>query len=437
MYQLLKNLVTGKKVLILGFGREGKSTYNIIKNMDCHIGIADINDVRFEADVDFIIGVDYQKAIYEYDIVFKSPGIVLEDKSEDVLNKLVSQTDCMIKRFKNQIIGITGTKGKSTVTTLTHHVLKNAVGNCILMGNIGIPAFDMLDEIDENSILVFELSCHQLEYAPYSPYIGVLLNIFEEHLDHYGTFEKYANAKKNIYANQCADDILICNIDDVPDKEYNDGNLITVSMDKEADVYLKDDNICDFGLLISFNELESELLGRHNMYNIAICYNICKRYGITLEEFKKHLKTYRPLPHRLEFAGEYNGVKYYDDSISTISETTIRALNSLNNVGTLIIGGMDRGISYDLLIEFLSTYPIDNIICMYDTGKILYEKMKNFENKNVILVNDLKEAVLRAKELTKQGKCCLMSPAAASYGFFKNFEERGDRFKEYIADAVM
>ncbi len=433
MYQLLKNLVADKKVLILGFGREGRSTYNVIKNMGCNIGIADKNDVRFDADVEFIIGDDYQKAIYDYDIVFKSPGIVLEDKSEKVLVKIISQTDCMIKRYKNQIIGITGTKGKSTVTTLTYHILKNSIGNCILMGNIGIPAFDILDEIDDESILVFELSCHQLEYAPYSPHTGVLLNIFEEHLDHYGTFEKYADAKKNIYANQCAEDVLICNLDDVPHKEYNDGNLVRVSMDKETDVYLNDNNIYDFGTTIPFDELKSNLLGRHNMYNIAICYNICKRYGVTLEDFKKYLKTYKPLPHRLEFVGEYNGVKYYDDSISTISETTIRGLNSLDNVGTLIVGGMDRGVCYGPLIDFLSDYPVDNIICMYDTGKVLYDRMKNFNGKNVVLVSDLKEAVLKAKEITKKGKCCLMSPAAASYGFFKNFEERGDKFKEYIA----
>ena len=432
MYQLLENMVAHKKVLILGFGREGRSTYNVIKNMDCIIGIADKADVTFDADVEFIIGDDYQRAIYDYDIVFKSPGIVLEDKSQQVLEKIISQTDCMIKRYKNQIIGITGTKGKSTVTTLTYHILKNAVGNCILMGNIGIPAFDMLDEIDDNSILVYELSCHQLEYAPYSPHTGVLLNIFEEHLDHYGTFEKYADAKKNIYNNQEEEDVLICNLADAPDKIYNHGNLVILSMDKQADVCLVGDNISDFGTFIPFSDLESELLGRHNMYNIAICYNICKQYGVSLDEFKKHLKTYKPLPHRLEFAGEYNGVKYYDDSISTISETTIRGLNSLSNVGTLIIGGMDRGVCYDSLTDFLKTYEIDNIICMYDTGKILYEKMKDYKGKNVVLADDLEQAVEIAKKVTEKGKCCLMSPAAASYGFFKNFEERGDKFKEYI-----
>ena len=434
MRQFLKDLVTDKKVLILGFGREGRSTYNVIKDMPCKIGIADKNDVTFDADAEFIIGEDYQKAIYDYDLVFKSPGIVLEDKSEKVISKIIAQTDCMIKRYKNQIIGITGTKGKSTVTTLTYHILKNAVGNCILMGNIGIPAFDMLDEIDENSILVYEFSCHQLEYADCSPHTGVLLNIFPEHLDHYGTLEKYEATKKNIYANQNADDILICNIDNIPDKEYNSGNLVTVSLDKKADVYLDGDAIVDCDKLINFTELESSLLGRHNMYNIAICHNICKKYGVSLEDFKKHLKTYTPLPHRLEFAGEYGGVKYYDDSISTIGETTIQGLESLGNVGTLIIGGMDRGICYDVLVEFLKDYKLDNIICMYDTGKLLFESLKNYKDKNVILVENLEQAVVKAKDLTPKGKACLMSPAAASYGFFKNFEERGDKFKKLIAD---
>ena len=289
----------------------------------------------------------------------------------------------MIKRYKNQIVGITGTKGKSTVTTLTYHILKNAKGNCILMGNIGISAFDMLGEIDENSILVYEFSCHQLEYSPYSPHIGVLLNIFPEHLDHYGTVEKYEAAKKNVYANQSGEDVLICNADNLPDKEYAWGNLISVSLDKKADVYLDGESIVDFDKVISFTELESSLLGRHNMYNIAICYNICKQYGVSLEEFKKHLKTYKPLPHRLEFAGEFDGVKYYDDSISTIGETTIQGLESLGNVGTLIIGGMDRGICYDVLVEFLKDYKLDNIICMYDTGKLLYERLKDYKDKNV------------------------------------------------------
>ena len=439
MYRQLEELVKNKKVLILGFGREGKSTYNVIKNFDCKIGISDLNDVSFEADVEFIIGNDYQNAINEYDIVFKSPGIVLEDKSDNVLCKITSQTDQMIKRFKNQIIGITGTKGKSTVTTLIYHVLKNSVGNCVLMGNIGIPAFDMIDEINDKTTIVYELSCHQLEYAPYSPHTSVLLNIFEEHLDHYGTFEKYADSKRNVYNNQTSDDVLVCSLNDCPDKKYNSGNLTTVSMneDLKADLYLKSDRICGFDQDILFSELESNLLGVHNMYNIAVAYSVCKRFGVDLQSFKEQLKTYVPLPHRLEFVGEFDGVKYYDDSISTISETTIQALSSLENVGTLIIGGMDRGICYKPLVDFLKTYTLDNIVFMYDTGKIIYNKIvsefsEDFRNKNLVLVDDLKSAVEESKKLTKKGKCCLMSPAAASYGFFKNFEDRGDKFKEYV-----
>ena len=441
MYRQLEELVKNKKVLILGFGREGKSTYNVIKSFDCQIGIADLNDVSFDADVNFIIGSDYQKAINNYDIVFKSPGIVLEDKSDNVLCKITSQTDQMIKRFKNQIIGITGTKGKSTVTTLIYHILKNSVGNCVLMGNIGIPAFDMIDEINDKTTIVYELSCHQLEYAPYSPHVSVLLNIFEEHLDHYGTFEKYADSKRNVYKNQTSDDVLVCSLDDCPSRKYAEGNLVTVSMDENsgACLYLKSDRICGFDQDILFSELESNLLGVHNMYNIAVAYSVCKRFGVDLQTFKKLLKTYVPLPHRLEFVGEFNGIKYYDDSISTISETTIQALSSLENVGTLIIGGMDRGICYKPLVDFLKTYSIDNIVFMYDTGKIIYNKIssefsEDFMNKKLVLVDDLKSAVEESKKLTQKGKCCLMSPAAASYGFFKNFEDRGDKFKEYVKE---
>lgn len=440
MYIQLKNLLEGKKVLILGFGREGRSTYNTIKDINCEIGIADMSDVRFDdgRPVSFYIGNDYQKAIYDYDLVFKSPGIVLEDKSEEVINKITSQTDQMIKRFKDKIVGITGTKGKSTVTTLTYHILKNTIKDVVLMGNIGIPAFDMLDEIDEDSILCYELSCHQLEYAPISPHISVLLNIFEEHLDHYGSFEKYDESKRNVYKNQSEDDILISNFDCIKNIDVKSKNVTTVSMtDKNADVYIDDNCISNFGEKIPFSKIPTNLIGKHNMYNIAVSYNICRIFGVTFSQFSEHIKTYVPLPHRLEYVGEFSGVKYYDDSISTISETTCMGLSSLENVGTLIIGGMDRGICYRPLMDFLKDYKLDNIIFMYKTGEIIYNLAKteyrgSFENKNLYKADDLKEAVNIAKKCTKKGKICLMSPAAASYGYFKNFEERGNKFKEYV-----
>lgn len=439
MIEQLKKLVSGKKVLILGFGREGKSTYNIIKNFDCEITISDQHDIEHEDGVKTVTGPDYQKAVYTNDIVFKSPGIVLEDKSHEVLSKITSQTDQMMKLYGKNIVGITGTKGKSTVTTLIYHVLKNTRGNCVLMGNIGIPAFDMLSEIKNDTVLVYELSCHQLEYLPYSPHIAVLLNIFEEHLDHYGTFEKYEQAKKNIYLNQTKDDILICNAENIPDKAYEDGNLISVTTKDgiPADVKICGCYVSGKSNGLNFKEIETPLMGVHNLYNIAVAYNVCRIFKISPEDFEKHLKTYKPLPHRLEFVGEFDKILYYDDSISTISETTIQALSSLENVGTLILGGMDRGISYTPLIEFLNSYTLDNVILMYDTGRainrIITEEYPQFsKDKNVILVSDLKQAVVKAKSLTPKGKICLMSPAAASYGFFKNFEERGEVFQKLI-----
>lgn len=207
--------IRGKSVLLLGFGREGESTYRVLKASGAYknLAIADLaggEGRRPDGDIPWICGPDYQNVMDEYDVVFKSPGIVLERPVEEYRCRILSQTEVFIRLFRNQIIGVTGTKGKSTTATLLYHVLKTAGKKALLVGNIGIPAFDHLEEIDDDTIIVFELSCHQLEYMTVSPHIALLLNIYEEHLDHYGTMEKYVRAKEQIYRHQQPEDILIC-----------------------------------------------------------------------------------------------------------------------------------------------------------------------------------------------------------------------------------
>ena len=185
---------------------------------------------------------------------------------------------------------------------------------------------------------------------------------------------------------------------------------------------------------------EIALMGNHNYYDIAFVYGIAKRFGIADNVIEEGLKTYETLPHRLQRIGVVNGVTYYDDSISTIDETTIQALNTLKNAGTVIIGGMDRGISYKALEEYLSTSTVENIILMEATGLRMYEEIKkNYPDFNrmdrIKVVPHLEDAVKAAKELTKEGQSCVMSPAAASYGIFKNFEERGDVFRKLVLEG--
>ncbi|MBQ7065461.1 MAG: UDP-N-acetylmuramoyl-L-alanine--D-glutamate ligase [Lachnospiraceae bacterium] len=446
MIETVKELILDKRIVILGFGREGKSTYQLLERAGGYkeLAIADLNPVKDSLPeyVQCICGEDYQDGLDNYDIVFKSPGVVLEKDLDQYSCHILSQTEVFFARYKNQIVGITGTKGKSTTTTLLYQILKSAGKKAVLAGNIGIPAFDMIDSIEEDSIVVFEMSSHQLEYMTVSPRIGTLLNIHEEHLDHYGTMEKYVAAKERIYKNMKKGDILFCNVENLPKAGACSAKIVSFPVKEQLNLVMVQENepcITYKGDSFLIPTEEIQLVGAHNYLDIAVAYGIAKELAITNEEFKKGLLMYHPLPHRLEPIGTYGGITFYDDSISTICDTTMKALSSIKNVGTVLIGGMDRGIRYGELIEFLSENHVSHIILMEATGKRIYEEIgrdyKDFKNpQRLRLVKDLKEAVMLAKEITEKGTSCILSPAAASYGIFKNFEERGDVFKQYVKE---
>lgn len=425
--------IKDKRIAIMGFGREGKSTYQYIRRYlpEKLITIADmhpIDDAQLHH-VNIQCGSNYQD-LAAYDIIFKSPGIVLE--KEEHMDAMDSQTNMFLKYYGKQTIGITGTKGKSTTSSLLYHLLKENKKDVLFLGNIGKPAFDYIEEIKEDTLIVFELSCHQLEYTKHDPHIGVLLNIFEEHLDHYGTYEKYVHAKENVWRLQKEEDLLICEKTLChPDMK---AHVISASMDDVyADIYADVHAITMGRQHIQMDPMDTPLLGHHNLYDVAIDLYIVQQLGISLEDALAALKTFTPLPHRLQYVGEYEGIHWYDDSISTICETTIQALVSLPQCETLLLGGMDRGIDYTPLADYLNTHPVKNIILMPDSGEVLARLLTI---PNVYHVKDLQEAVQLAKKITTPGTIALLSPAAASYGFFKNFEERGDQFQAYVKAQI-
>ena len=228
--------IEGKRVLLLGFGREGQSTYHVIKQAGGYacLDIADMASPaqRPDEEARWITGPGYQKCMDDYDVVFKSPGIVLEKPIEEYRCQILSQTEVFFQCFRDQLIGITGTKGKSTVTSLLSHILKNAGMDTMILGNIGIPALDHMEEVKPDTKIVFELSCHQLEYMTVSPHIGILVNIHEEHLDHYKTMEKYVEAKQRIFRNQKKDDILICNVQCLPESAICPSTLLKAGVNE-------------------------------------------------------------------------------------------------------------------------------------------------------------------------------------------------------------
>ena len=331
----------------------------------------------------------------------------------------------MFLRFcPNKIVGITGTKGKSTTSSLIYHILKNNGYDVYLIGNIGVPSFNVIDKLKDETILVYELSCHQLEYVKKSPHIAILLNVYEEHLDHYTGIDAYVRCKKNIHKYLNENDYLIYGDIFKYIKQEEIDNLVAHKL------YI-DDN----PLNIDISKIETSLLGEHNKKNIITAIMATNILGVKVEDALSAVKTFKGLEHRLEYVGRFKNIKFYNDSIATAQEAVINAVKSINDVDTIIIGGMDRGLDYTPLAEFLSTSSVQNIILLPATQeriKCLLEKYT--QTKHIFCVKDMEEAVKMSYKVTKDNKTCLLSPAAASYGFYLNFEKRGEHFKKLVQE---
>ena len=386
-----------KKVLIWGYGVEGKSSENFLKKF-CNAASIDIFEGKAE---------ELKKDDYDY--IIKSPGIPGDYPEE----KFTSQTELFLEEFRDRVIGITGTKGKSTTTSMLFKVLCNLITNkVVLVGNIGIPCLDYYQEMAEDSqaIAVMEMSCHQLNNVKVSPHFAVFLNLYEEHLDYYGTFEKYALAKNNISKYQ------------MPGDKVFSGSSVP-RLDTRALEY----KIPEF----DEKKYNLKILGQHNQWNAEFVKKVCVS-GLKLNEMDviAEIESFEGLPHRLEYIGEKDGVKYYDDSISTIPMACINACRSIPNLKAAIIGGMDRGIGYKELIDFIKANGDIMFLCAYATGERIYEEASRpFNCKKV---KDIDEAVEVVKKYVEDGDAVVLSPAAASYGYFKNFAERGEYFKKIV-----
>ena len=415
--------LSGKRILIAGFGREGKSTLRFLQQYmpEAVVGIADKNETAFQ-DIDkerynLYFGDEYLKASSDYDVVIKTPGISVKDIDID-FSKITSQTDLFLEAFHNQVIGITGTKGKSTTSTLIYHLIKESGNDAILAGNIGIPILDCVNDINERTIIVYELSAHQLQFINRSPHVGILLNVFEEHLDHFGTFEKYKDAKINVLRYMSDDDVAVVNQSTVNGQQSTVAHCIDFD---NAD--FEDYNI---------NWEDIPLLGEHNKMNIKAALCACKSYGLSVEDLIPHLYTFKSLEHRQEYVGIFKGVKFYNDSISTIPQATIAALKTIKNVNFLLLGGFDRGIDYEPLVTYLKENPLPYILITGQAGQTIKDKLQTAEYKgNILEYTDMESAFVMMKQYAKSGDVCLLSPAAASYDRYKNFEERGRVFKEF------
>ncbi len=445
--KIIKKL-KNKKIAILGFGKEGKSTYRFIRKYlkDEEITIIDQTDIKnldeqmflCDKNVSFVSGNNYLDNLDKYDIIIKSPGISLNKiDTSKFCDKISSQMELFLSVAKDKIIGVTGTKGKSTTSSLIYEILKTKY-KVLIAGNIGTPIFDL--NIDEKiDYYILEMSSHQLEYLNSSPKVGIILNLYQDHLDHALTLEHYHEIKMHMFTNQNSDDYSIyCSSNDNLKKMINKkilkGKIYTVDVTgKDNNAYIKMvNNIVYYnGKKVFDTNIKRNILGIHNLENIMVAYLVGKLFDINDKDIINTIANFKPLPYRMEFVGIVNDIKFYVDTLATIPEATEEAINALADIDTLIFGGMDRGISYVEFIKFLQTSKINHFICMPTTG---YKIGKELDQNKVYYTETLEEAVILSKKITKKGKICLLSPAAASYEYFKNYQEKGESFKKFILE---
>ena len=420
-----------KKIIIVGRGIEGQAVEKYLRSH--------LKGVRLNI-VDQKDGADYLKSLKDFDLAIKSPGV------EPHLIKIpyTTATNIFMSNAKGKVIGITGTKGKSTTSTLIFNMLKEQGLDAHLGGNIGQPALDFIDKLNDKSWTVLEMSSFQLLDLKVGPHIAVLLMIASEHLDYHKTQEAYVDAKRNILKFQTSSDFAVINKDYPPSHEsdiYTQAKNFVVSTEREVGegCFVKEDSIWisrngQKDKIIDINKIQ--LLGRHNLENVCAAVCAASIVGVSQKNMEKVISEFGGLEHRLEFAGEKNGIVFYNDSLATISQAAVEAMEALPQTETLIAGGFDRGLDYSILAEYLRKGQIKTLILFPPSGARIWEEIcKAIPEKNrpeKFDVATMEQAVRIAAAETQPGKICLMSPASASFGTFKDYKDRGNQFKKEV-----
>lgn len=411
-----------QKILVYGFGVEGRSTLQFLRarfpGKDLHV---------FDDNLALNMP-DFKKyPIEDYDILITSPGIDRRRFSHDIRAKITSQVEIFFNNIpeekRKHVIGISGTKGKSTTTKFCYELLKKAEKKVAVAGNYGVPMLDVFSDFlsGKYTFIVAELSSYQLEFMRVSPGIAIFLNVFPEHLDRHGGYENYIEAKKNLWRFQEIQDVVICPQKIKPLIQNEKSNSIFESEPMPTEFFSKN----------------SIFRAPHFLQNFGTMIVLAQILNISENTVKKTAHMFKGLPHRLEFIEKRQGIFFYNDSISTNPHSTYSALQFLKDkVGTLIVGGKDRGVDYTLLYSAIEKFCPHTKVLVLDTEtkeKLVSVFQKN-SFKNYIVVKNIPEAVKISFEETPKHKVCLLSPAASSFDTFKNYIERGNLFKKSILE---
>ncbi len=439
-------MIKDKNILILGMARSGISIAKLLAKYNNKIVITDLKEQKEEIvkelealNIKIIISNHQEELVNDsFDYVIKNPAIRRDNaaviKAKElgipVINEIEASYYFLPKDVK--IITITGSNGKTTTTTMVYELLKHSSHTVHVGGNIGIPLSSFVEDIKPNDILVLEISDHQLcDMYHFKSDISVLTNLSETHIDFHGSYEIYKQTKKKIFNHHTEKDIAILNKSNIDvmnlTKDIED-QKIYFSSTEVADAYLKNNQIIYNGETI-LDCKDIRVKGNHNYENIMVAIIIAKMFSITNEQIKDFFSKFVGVEHRIEYVKTVNGRQFYNDSKSTNNTATITALKSFKDPTILLMGGLDRNISFDEISHYLN--HVKAIICFGET-KYKLEEFAKKNHKEVFVVNTLTEATKKAYEISNQGDIILLSPACASWDQYPDFETRGNEFKTII-----
>ena len=443
----------GKKVLLVGLAKTGISTIKCLAKYGADITV---NDIKTEDQLEEIIaeikdidGIKYilghhPENISDIDMVVVSPGVPLDlpfiKKVIEENKELIGEVELAYQLAKKPyFVGITGTNGKTTTTSLTGEIFEKAGKETYVVGNIGNPVIDAVQAANEGASFVTELSSFQLEsIKDFKPSVSAVLNITEDHMNRHHTMENYIDAKARVFMNQDKNDFCVLNYDDELTRalaEKCNANVVFFSrLEKlEKGIYVENgDIIIDIDEKINLMKVcELSLPGGHNLENCMAAAAMAYVSGIDIEVIREVLKTFKAVEHRLEFVKEVEGVKYVNDSKGTNPDSTIKAVQAYENPIILIAGGYDKGSTYDELLE-IAKKNVKTLVLLGQTADKIEEAARRIGFTDIHRVEDMKEAVKTCHDIAKEGDIVLLSPACASWGMYKNFEVRGKDFKDNV-----
>ena len=440
-----------KKVLILGFAKSGYEAAKILIKRNCEVIINDnkelenIDSEKYEElkslGVKFVLGSHPDDLLDEtFSHLIKNPGVPIDHKyvlkakelNIDVINE-VELAFTLIPKDKNiKIIGITGTNGKTTTTTLIYEMLKKDNIPCVLAGNIGYPLCSILDTLKENDIIVMEVSSQQLENLhKFNPDVAVITNISEAHLEFFKTYDYYKYLKSKILSNQTEEDICILNGIDSEIIKFSKNakaNKKWFSSKETANCYLENNKIIyEQEEIINIKDIK--LRGVHNYENIMAAISAVKCFNCSNKSIRDVLETFTGVEHRLEFVKEINGVSFYNDTEATNIKCTKIALSAFKEDTIIILGGYERGQDFNELLPYMNN--VKAVIGIGETRNRVLEFGQN-NNINTFIFETLQEGFSKITEIMKSGDVVLLSPASASWDQYNRCEERGDEFKKLV-----